>query len=348
MELKVGIVRDDRYLVHQTGLAHPERPSRLKAVYRMLDKDFPEGLVNIQAEPATLEHLELVHTATYIKKLLKTAEREFTNLAPDTPAGAQSYLAAWLSAGGCIKAFHALLSGRCDTCFCLIRPPGHHALRDRAGGFCILNNLGITARYAIERHRFKRILILDWDIHHGNGIQDLFYEDQEVLYISTHYTGWYPYTGNWEEVGRGKGLGYTINVPVPKDVDDSEIVYLYWKLLGPILRAYKPELILVAAGFDAHWRDPIGRTQITEKAFRWLTEMIIELRDDVLRPPILLALEGGYDASALASCVREVLDVLTTKGRRNRVPVTVSLRGKELFEKVVSAQRKFRVWTELS
>jgi acetoin utilization deacetylase AcuC-like enzyme len=346
MELKVGIVRDDRYMLHQTGLAHPERPARLKAIYRMVDKEFTERLISIEPDLATLEQLELVHTPAYIKKLLKTAEREFTILAPDTPTGPQSHVAAWLAVGGCIKGFHALLSGRYDACFSLVRPPGHHAQRGHAGGFCIFNNLGITARYAIERHGFRRILVIDWDIHHGDGIQDLFYETSEVLYISSHYKGWYPYSGGWEEAGKGDGLGYTVNVPVPKDLDDAELIYIYWKLLGSIMKQYKPELILVAAGFDAHWRDPIGRTQVTENAFRHLTEMIIEFRDAVRSPPILFALEGGYDASAVASCVREVLDVLTVKGPRNRVPVSVAPRGIELIEKAISVHRKYRVWTD--
>jgi acetoin utilization deacetylase AcuC-like enzyme len=180
MALKVGIVRDDRYLLHQPGLVHPERPERLIRLYEMLDKEHFEALVPIQPDLATLEQLELIHAPNYVRKVLKTAERPFTDLAPDTPVSSESYLSAWLAVGGCIRGLQAVLSGRCDVCFALIRPPGHHALRSRAGGFCIFNNLAITARYAIKRQGFRRVLIVDWDIHHGNGIQELFYGERVV------------------------------------------------------------------------------------------------------------------------------------------------------------------------
>jgi acetoin utilization deacetylase AcuC-like enzyme len=312
----------------------------------MLDKDFPDGLINIEPEPATLEHLELVHTPAYIKRVLRTSGRDFTHLAPDTPAGSQSYMAAWLAVGGCIKGLQALLAGRCDACFALVRPPGHHALPDRPGGFCIFNNLGIAARYAVERYGLRRILIVDWDMHHGHGLQELFWETKEVLYLSSHYLGWYPHSGDWEDVGAAEGLGYTINIPVSKDIADVDLLYLYWKVLAPVIRNYRPELILVAAGFDGHERDPIGRARLTEKAFRWLTELLIDLRDAVRPPPLLFTLEGGFDVGALASCVREVLGALTVKGRRERVPISLSPKGLELFEKLEAIHKQYRVWTD--
>jgi acetoin utilization deacetylase AcuC-like enzyme len=312
----------------------------------MLEKDFPEGLISIPAAPATLEQLELVHTPTYITKVLRTAEREFTSLASDTPVGSQSYLAAWLAAGGCIKALQALVAGRCDACFALVRPPGAHAQSDAASGFCVFNNLAITAQYALRRYGFQRVLLIDWDVHHGNALQELFYDSDRVMYVSSHYTGWYPHSGELADVGVGQGVGYTINMPVPKEIEDGEILFLYWKVLTQVIKRYRPELILVAAGFDAHERDPIGRTKLTEKAYRWLTELIIELRDAVRSPPMLFALEGGFDVAALASCVREVMEVLTFQGRRARVPVSRSQRGMELFEQVEQAHKKFKVWTD--
>jgi len=312
----------------------------------MLEKDFPEGLTTVPAAPATLEQLELVHTPAYVTKVLRTAEREFTFLASDTPVGSQSYLAAWLAAGGCIKALQALVSGRCDACFALVRPPGAHAQPDGAAGFCIFNNLAITAKYALERYGFRRVLVIDWDVHHGHALQELFYDSDRVMYVSSHYTGWYPNTGDLEDVGIGQGQGYTINMPVPKEIEDEEILFLYWKVLSQVIKRYRPELILVAAGFDAHERDPIGRTRLTEKAYRWLTELIIELRDAVRSPPLLFALEGGFDVAALASCVREVMGVLTFQGRRARVPVSRSHRGMELFGQIEAVHRRFKVWTD--
>lgn len=168
--------------------------------------------------------------------MLKTSERTFTYLAPDTTVCSQSYLAAYLAVGGCIKGLHAMLSGRCHVCFALVRPPGHHAHPNRAGGFCVFNNLGIAARYAIRRHGITRILIIDWDIHHGDGIQELFYADKEVCYFSSHYMGWFPRTGHWEEAGTGEGEGYTINVPLPIDIRDLDMIYVYSSILDPLIR----------------------------------------------------------------------------------------------------------------
>lgn len=345
MGLKVGIVRDVRYLEHRPGLVHPESPNRLRAIYRMLDKDFSRGLVSIHPEMATLENLELVHTPNYIKQILSTAERDFTPLAPDTPVSAKTYMAAWLAVGGCIKALEALVSGECRACFSLVRPPGHHALADRAGGFCIFNNLGVTARYAMQEHDFERILIIDWDIHHGNALQELFYEDKGVLYFSSHYMGWYPHTGSWEETGTGDGAGYTVNVPIPKELEDDDIIHIYRDLLNPIVRRFKPELILVAAGFDAHQRDPLGRTRLSEKAYRWLTQIILQLSDAVRSAPILFSLEGGYDNWALAASVREVLGVLTFGGRLEKIPTVRTPRGNAVIAKAREIHARYNVWT---
>jgi acetoin utilization deacetylase AcuC-like enzyme len=346
MALKVGIVRDERYLEHKTGHMHPDHPNRLKAVYGMLDTDFPTGLIHLEPEPATLEHLELVHTPSYIEKVLKTADHKLTNLDPDTPASEKTYLAAWLAVGGCIKGLEALISGQCHVCFPLVRPPGHHALPDRAGGFCIFNNLGITARFAMSQHGFQRILIVDWDTHHGNALSDLFYGEKEVLYLSTHDTGLYPHTGDWVETGKGEGEGYTINIPVPTSLEDKEILFLYEEILVPVMRRYVPELILVPAGFDAHHQDPVGRSRLTEAVFRRLTHLILNLRSEVNDPPILLALEGGYDPQALASCVREVLKALTGEGHLESLPSEGTKRAVELAEKARKVHSGYGVWAD--
>jgi len=311
----------------------------------MVDKEFADRVITVAPAPATLEDLELVHDPTYIKQILSTAERDFTTLAPDTPVSAKTYMAAWLAVGGCIRGLEAVLSGQCRVCFSLVRPPGHHALPDRAGGFCIFNNLGVTARYAIEKHGFQRILIVDWDIHHGNAIQDLFYQDKRVLYLSSHYMGWYPHTGDWEETGAGEGLGYNVNIPVFKEMGDADMVHMYREILMPIVRQYRPELILVAAGFDAHQRDPLGRTKVTEKVFRWLTQMVLQLAESARSAPLMFSLEGGYDNWAVAHSVREVLGVLTFEGRRERIPLLKTARAGETVEKVLGIHRRYGVWT---
>jgi len=345
MALTVAIVRDERFLLHQPGLMHPERPERLTAIYGMLDRDFRDGLVTIEPELASLEHLESVHSPAYVRKVLRTAERSFTYLAPDTPVSSQSYLAASLAVGGCTRGLDSLLSGECDVCFALVRPPGHHALPDRASGFCVYNNLAIAARCAMRRHGMRRILIVDWDSHHGNGIQEVFYGEKEVLYFSSHFMGWYPGTGDWEETGIGDGAGYTINVPVPRDAGDEDLPALYEGILNPVVTAYEPELILVAAGFDGHYLDPIGRLNLTESGYQRLTQVLLAARSAAGSPPLLFALEGGYDAVALASCVREALRALVTDGNGNHLSLSMSEGGARILKKVRKIHEEFGVWT---
>ncbi len=345
MALKLGIVRDDRFLEHMPGHTHPEHPSRLRAIHRMLDTEMPDGYEVIQPEPVTLEVLELIHTSAYIKKVLKTADHKFTSLAPDTPASAKTYLSAWLAVGGCLKGLEALVSGQCHVCFAMVRPPGHHALADRAGGFCIFNNLGVTARYAINKFHFRRILIIDWDIHHGNGIQDLFFREKKVLYFSTHDMLLYPYTGNLEETGKGWGQGYTINIPLPRDLNDADILHLYRAILTPVVERYMPDLILIVAGFDAHHEDPIGRMKITESAFADLTRLLLHLRNLADDAPILFALEGGYSNRGLVNSVRSVLNVLTSRAEAQGFPSSETILGAQLVAKAREMHAPYKVWT---
>ncbi len=346
MPLRIAVVRDQRFLEHKPGLVHPESPNRLRSIHRMLDKDLPGRVTALEPRLATLEELELAHTTPYIKQIMTAVERDFTPLAPDTFMSAKTYLAAWLAVGGCVAGLEAVMSGDFRACFCLVRPPGHHALADRAGGFCIFNNLGVAARCATERFGLKRVLVVDWDIHHGNALQDLFYEDNRVLYLSSHYMGWYPNTGDWEETGAGRGEGYTVNLPLPKDLQDNDIIHIYRDVLGPVVRRFKPQLIVVAAGFDAHHRDPLGRTKLTEKAYGWLTQIILQLSDSVGGCPILLGLEGGYDNYALAASVKEVLGNLTFEGRRERVPTIKTSLGAKVVEKAIAVHSQYGIWTK--
>ena len=282
MSLTVAVVRDPRYLEHNPGLLHPDRPERLMAVYRMIDQDFPQGLMCITPELATLDQLELVHSPAYVEKVLKTADQPFTHLAPDTPVSAKTYLSAFLAVGGCIRAAEALLKGQCHTCFALVRPPGHHAMQDHATGFSIFNNLGVTARYVMGQFGLSRILVVDWDIHHGQGIQSLFYPSNKVFYFSTHYPWLYPHTGDWTETGSGEGLGYTLNIPLPKGLGDQDMVWLYQQILTPVIHRLRPQMILVAAGFDGHVEDPMSPLQITERSFEWIVRCLIQLRSQGL------------------------------------------------------------------
>jgi acetoin utilization deacetylase AcuC-like enzyme len=343
--VNIAVVRDDRFLAHKTGHAHPENPARLKAVYRMLDREFGERLIHLPAQLATLEQLELVHTPVYIKKVLTTAEHDFTSLAAHTPVSAQTYLSAWLAAGSCLAGIEALMSGDCGICLCLVRPPGHHALADRAAGFCVFNNLAIAARYAIQRHGIQRVLIIDWDVHHGNGIQDIFYREKAVFYFSTHDRLLYPFTGDFSEAGSEDGSGYTLNIPLPREIADADLLYIYWAVLGPLLSAYRPQLILVSAGFDAHQQDPIGRLKLSAAVYGRLTELILGLRTGPDPPPILLSLEGGYQPKALADCVREVLRALLAGSPAAKAPPAETRLGAQLVAKARQIHSAFCVWT---
>lgn len=327
------MVRDERFFEHKTGMLHPESPDRLKAVYEMLD-EFPGALDWITPEAASLAQLELVHSPAYIQMVLRTSEQSFTYLAPDTPAGRKSYMVAALAAGGCIKGLELLLAGKYLACFALIRPPGHHAMHDRATGFSIFNNLGIAAAYAMAQHALDRILIVDWDIHHGQGLQHLFYGDKRVLYLSTHYIQTYPQTGGWDETGSGKGLGYTINIPVVKGMADEDMISLYDETLPPLVARFKPQLILVAAGFDGHKNDPMSRTALTERAFGCITHQLTALSAQQGGIPILLALEGGYDPRALSSSAKAVLMALCGRGKGMNCVSEHTKIGDALVEKV--------------
>lgn len=341
-----GIVRDDRYLEHMPGHTHPEHPSRLRTIHEMLDRDSPGDLVTIPAEPATLEALELVHTPNYVKKVLKTAEQKFTSLTPDTPACARSYLSAWLAAGGCLRGLDALMAEQIEACFCLVRPPGHHAQADRAGGFCFFNNLGITARYAAQKYGLRRILILDWDIHQGNGLSEIFYSDPGVLYFSTHDLLLYPYSGELEEVGLGAGAGHTVNIPLSRTFEDADILYIYQETLSPVIRRFRPELILVAAGFDAHSEDPIGRSRMSTQGFVRLTQLLLSLLPEAESPPLLLSLEGGYHPRSLTECVREVLATLLAPKEEGTVPDRICFEAEALVGKVREIHKPFKVWVD--
>jgi acetoin utilization deacetylase AcuC-like enzyme len=341
---RVAAVRDRRFLDHQTGLMHPENPARLRAIYDLIEAEYQGRLIDLPAGPADLATIELVHTPAYIELVLKTADQEFTRLAPDTPMSSRSYLAAFLAVGACVGGLEAMLDGRCDACFALVRPPGHHALPDRAGGFCIFNNLGVTARHALQQKGLDRVLIVDWDVHHGHGIQDLFYDTPEVLYFSTHYPVLYPQTGDFTEIGSGDGAGYTINVPVPKLFSDADALHLYREILTPAVEAFRPEAILVAAGFDAHRDDPIGRTGLTRLGFGWLTALMMDLAKRAGGVPLLLALEGGYNVSAVKKSADEVLRTLIGD-RPEGAPVVATELGAELVERARTVHRQYGLWT---
>lgn len=310
---KTGIVKDDRYMDHVMDPGHPESPERLKAIYNMLeDREMKNLFEFIKPREALREELEMIHTASYIDLVKSTSGKPYFRLDMDTSTCAKSYETALLAVGGLLELIKAVMEGRIDNGFALIRPPGHHAEKDRAMGFCLFNNVAIGAKYAIKNFKVERVLIVDWDVHHGNGTQNSFYEDSTVLYFSTHRYGFfYPGTGAAREVGKGKGEGFNVNVPLPTGFGDTEYANIFKRLLKPIALEYRPQLILVSAGFDIHYNDPLGGMEVTEKGFARMTQILMELADTTASGKIVFTLEGGYDVSGQSRSVKAVLSELT-------------------------------------
>jgi acetoin utilization deacetylase AcuC-like enzyme len=305
---KTGIVKHPVYLEHKTEIFHPENPARLQAIYSMLEhQDFGGSLAPVEPRYARLEELLLVHDPHYVDRVLDSAEKPRVRFDPDTVTSPKTYKAAWMAAGGVMEAIRAVLTSEVANAFALIRPPGHHALKDRAMGFCIFNNLAIGARYALKTQGLERVLIVDWDLHHGNGIQSIFYDDPRVLYFSLHRCPYFPWTGGAEEVGEGKGEGYTVNVPLEFGCSDADYANVFRSLLLPIARRYRPEIVLLAAGFDIHHGDPLRSMNVTEAGFARMTDLLMEMTRELCGGRLVLALEGGYNAEALKDSVAMVL-----------------------------------------
>jgi acetoin utilization deacetylase AcuC-like enzyme len=346
---KTGIVRNSKYMEHWMGEYHPESPKRLEAIYAMLgEPDMAGKFVEVSVRPAEKREIMLVHSSGYVARLEATAGVEYTYLDPDTQTCAASYDAAVLAAGGLCQAIAMVDSGELHNGFALVRPPGHHAERSQAKGFCLFNNVAIGARYAQESLHVSRLLIVDWDLHHGNGTQHCFEEDPGVLYFSTHQYPYYPGTGAFDEVGRGKGRGFTVNVPLTIGYGDGEYLMIYEKVLKPVALEYRPEMILVSAGFDIYYGDPLGGMNVTPRGFAGLTRMVMDLANECCGGKVVLTLEGGYSVMGERDCVKEVLKELAGLSVTNTHDI-MALANPEmldyLLERVKTVQGKY--WRNL-
>jgi acetoin utilization deacetylase AcuC-like enzyme len=310
---RTGIVKDHMYMEHVMDPGHPESPERLRVIYQMLEEKEMKGIFeSVKPRPATREELERIHNSSYIDLVASTAGKPYYRLDMDTSTCAKSYEAALLAAGGLLELIKAVMEGRLHNGFALVRPPGHHAERDRAMGFCLFNNVAIGAQYAIQVFSLQRVLIVDWDVHHGNGTQNSFYEDPRALYFSTHRYGFfYPGTGSATEVGKGKGEGFNVNVPLSTGAGDAEYGNIFEKILKPIALEYQPQLILVSAGFDIHYDDPLGGMEVTEKGFSRMAQILMEIAAATSQGKLVITLEGGYDVSGQSRSVKGVLKELS-------------------------------------
>jgi len=304
----LGYLLDDRYLLHNPGERHPESPHRLIAIRQMLEDFGAAGRwQRLQPRSASFDALDLVHDPVHIERIKQAARSAPAFLDFDTSVSTESYQTALLAAGGAMQCVDSVCSGKLRRVFAFLRPPGHHAGRKSAGGFCLFNNVAVAAAYARAKYKIERIAIVDFDVHHGNGTQSCFYNDPSILYISSHQYPFYPGSGNFDEVGKGEGKGYTLNFPLPEGCSDSNFVPIYSKIVSPILDQFAPQLILVSAGFDGHFNDPLGGLSLTEAGYASAAASLILAAERRCDGKICFVLEGGYNLKALQDCIRAVM-----------------------------------------
>jgi len=340
--LKTALVTDREYARHFAGRSHPERPERIEALIDMTDSLQRPNLQHRAPRAATIEEIELCHAPDYVRMMHRTSAFDRFDFDPDTHTSRDSYQTALLAAGGVLTAVETVLDGAADNAFAMVRPPGHHALPNRAMGFCFFNNVAIAAAWLIKHRGLKRVMIVDWDVHHGNGTQEMFYESPEVLYVSTHQYPHYPGTGSLQEIGTGRGKGYTINAPMPADFGDDEYLHFFDDFILPIGRQFNPEFILVSSGFDGHWRDPLAQMRLTEDGFLAMARRVKKLAAECCGGKMAAALEGGYDLDALVNSTRVVLEEM---GRYADEPIAASRDGAAVMPIIERAARNVgRFW----
>jgi len=295
--------------LHEMGQGHPESPQRLRSVLAAIEASgLARKLLAREAPAAAREHLERVHEAEHVDRVFGAApERGYAYLDPDTSMNPRSLSAALRAAGAVVKGTDMVMAGEADAAFCAVRPPGHHATRSRAMGFCMFNNVGVGAAHALEAHGLERVAVLDFDVHHGNGTEEQFHDDPRVMLCSTFQHPYYPYSG------ADSGNDHIINVPLAAMTDGRGFRAAVERFWLPALEAFKPQLVFVSAGFDAHRDDPLAYLQLGDEDYRWITERLVEVADRHADGRVVSTLEGGYNVDALARCVVEHLDVFAAR-----------------------------------
>lgn len=304
---QIGIVYHPNYFIH-TNDNHPEKKERLQAILTQLKEEnlFPK-LQQLAPYPATVEEVGKVHTKQHIEHLRGLCERRAPYLDPDTYLTPQSYDVALLSAGGALTAMRAVMDNKLKTCYALSRPPGHHAEPNKGMGFCLFNNGAIAARHALEEYNLSRILYLDWDVHHGNGVQKTFYHDSRVLFVSIHQSPAFPGTGHVNETGEGEGQGYTVNIPLPPGCGDHHYAKVLDEIVIPLADKFQPELLMVSAGQDAYHEDPLAGMCISFEGFAYMARHAKQIADKYTGGKAVLFLEGGYHLRGLSEAVVTIL-----------------------------------------
>jgi len=304
------VYRDDRFLLHETGL-HPECPGRLQAIHkRLAESGLLEKCTVPKCEPAADEEILRVHSKPHLSKIREFANAGGGRIEADTVMSAQSADVAILAVGAAVDAVKQVVNGNATTALCLVRPPGHHALPTGPMGFCLFGNAAIAARTAVQQLGLNRVLIVDWDVHHGNGTQDVFYEDEQVGFFSAHRFPFYPGTGRKSDTGRGSGLGTTFNLPLKFGISRPDYLSGFENALARAADSIKPDLVIISAGFDAHADDPVGSLGLETEDFARLTEMVMQVADTHSQGRLVSILEGGYNVVRLAECVEVHLQTL--------------------------------------
>jgi len=294
------------YVYHPIYLEHnlPHHPENAQRLQRILDKLEEEHLLSrlelLEPRPATEEELQRVHSPALIEQVKRKARSGGGHLDMDTYLTSQSFEAALMAAGGVVRAVEAVLDGEIDNAFALVRPPGHHATSNRAMGFCLFNNVAVAARTALLKESIERVLIADFDVHHGNGTQDIFADTPSVFYFSTHQYPYYPGTGAWRDTGSGAGQGTVLNVPMPTGVGDAGYAQVFSELVWPLTKRFSPDLILVSAGYDAHWDDPLAQMNLSLAGYAHMTQALLRMADQLCDGRIIFTLEGGYQLDVLS------------------------------------------------
>jgi acetoin utilization deacetylase AcuC-like enzyme len=307
---RTAVVVDKEYLKHEPGESHPERPERVKVLLDLADQLDAAKFQLLTPQPAQRACIEAIHGADYVRLIESTSAHNFYALDGDTITCRDSFAVGVLAVGGFLHLIDAIAADDVQNGFALVRPPGHHALRNRAMGFCLFNTMAIGAEHVKRVHGANKVMIMDWDVHHGNGTQDAFYEDPSVLFISTHQFPYYPGSGALKEVGVGAGEGYSINIPLPAGCADAEYLQAFQEIILPAAERFEPQWILVSAGFDPHRRDPLGGMGVTETGFGAMARQLLWLADKFAGGRIAFLLEGGYDLAGLRASVAAVLEAM--------------------------------------
>ncbi len=301
--MRFAIVADPVFLKHATPAGHPERAQRSAVLLAAVESLKDPRVVRVPAKPADWRWISRVHSTRHLETVRASAGKEFTQLDPDTSAGPESLEAALHAAGSCIQLVEDVVAGEMSAAFALVRPPGHHAEKDRIMGFCLINNIAVAAERALALPGIQRVAIIDYDVHHGNGTQNIFENRRDILYISVHQHPLYPGTGSFHEKGVGEGLGYTVNFPAPPGMGNHFYAALMDELIIPILTQYKPDLVLASAGFDAHCDDPLASMNLDTQGYRYIASRLNSIAARVCGGKIVYVLEGGYDLDALQASV---------------------------------------------